>query len=204
MITEDQQEQAALYVLGLLGLGEQHRLAEQARADTELRELLWSLQRTMERLVLAIPATAPPPSLKAKVLQRIQAQTSAATPRQLPLPANVAGGLRFLPGADTSGWKQLPITGAWIKLLSFQPDRGYAVLLGKLDAGVRYPAHTHAGPEDFYILTGDLHVSGRALGPGDFHHADAGSAHEENYSVEGCTLLAVLTADDPLVNFAMA
>src|ERR1017187_5135300 len=82
MITEHQQEQAALYVLGLLGLGEQHRLAEQARADTELRELLWSLQRTMERLVLAIPATAPPPSLKAKVLQRIQAQTSAATARQ--------------------------------------------------------------------------------------------------------------------------
>src|ERR1017187_5275571 len=80
MITEHQQEQAALYVLGLLGLGEQHRLAEQARADTELRELLWSLQRTMERLVLAIPATAPPPSLKAKGMQRLQAQTSAGPP----------------------------------------------------------------------------------------------------------------------------
>jgi len=69
---------------------------------------------------------------------------------------------------------------------------------------VRYPAHTNAGPEDFYILTGDLHVSGRALGPGDFHHADAGSQHAENYSVEGCTLLAVLTADDPLVSFALS
>ena len=38
----------------------------------------------------------------------------------------------------------------------------------------------------------------------DFHHADGGSQHEENYSVEGCTLLAVLTTDDPLVAFAMA
>jgi hypothetical protein len=37
-----------------------------------------------------------------------------------------------------------------------------------------------------------------------FHHADAGSQHEENYSVEGCTLLAVLTTSDPLVAFAMA
>jgi anti-sigma factor ChrR (cupin superfamily) len=107
-------------------------------------------------------------------------------------------------GAAGSEWKQLPIPGAWIKLLSAQPDRGYAVLLGKLDPGVRYPAHVNVGPEDFYILTGDLHVGDRAMGPGDFHHADAGSAHQENYSVEGCTLLAVLTMDDPLVSFAMA
>jgi anti-sigma factor ChrR (cupin superfamily) len=107
-------------------------------------------------------------------------------------------------GAETSGWKPLPIPGAWIKLLSFEPARGYAVLLGKLDPGVRYPAHTNAGPEDFYILTGDLHVGDHRLGPGDFHHADAGSLHGENHSVEGCTLLAVLTTDDPLVSFAMS
>jgi anti-sigma factor ChrR (cupin superfamily) len=204
MITEQQQEQAALYVLGLLSPEDQHRFAEQARSDAELRELLWSLQRTLERVVLALPAQAPPPTLKAKVLQHIQAHTADTTIRQSPLPGGVAAGLRFLPGADTSGWKQLPVPGAWIKLLSFQPDRGYAVLLGKLNPGVRYPAHTNVGPEDIYILTGDLHVSGRALGPGDFHHADAGSAHEVNYSVEGCTLLAVLTVDDPLVSFAMA
>jgi anti-sigma factor ChrR (cupin superfamily) len=105
---------------------------------------------------------------------------------------------------DTTGWKQLPVPGASIKLLSFEPSRGYAVLLGKLEPGTRYPAHTNAGPEDFYILTGDLHVSGRRLGSGDFHHADAGSAHAENYSVEGCTLLAVLTVDDPLVSLAMS
>jgi anti-sigma factor ChrR (cupin superfamily) len=204
MITEHQQEQAALYALGLLGAEEQHLFAEQARANTELRELLLSLQRTMERFVLALPATTPPPALKAKVLQRIQAETAATTSHPAPLPADVVGGLRFLPAAAAGGWKQLPVRGAWVKFLSLQSDRGYAILLGKLDAGVRYPAHSHAGPEDFYILTGDLHVSGRTLGPGDFHHADAGSAHEENYSVEGCTLLAVLTVDDTLVRFAMA
>jgi anti-sigma factor ChrR (cupin superfamily) len=69
---------------------------------------------------------------------------------------------------------------------------------------VRYPAHTNVGPEDFYILTGDLRVGDQVLRAGDFHHADAGSYHEENYSVEGCTLVAVLTTDDPLVQFAMA
>lgn len=113
-------------------------------------------------------------------------------------------GHRFLQGAAKAEWKQLPIPGAYVKLLSLERERGYAVLLGKLDPGVRYPAHTNVGPEDFYILTGDLHVGVRKLTAGDFHHADAGSLHSENYSVEGCTLLAVLTLDDPLVAFAMA
>jgi anti-sigma factor ChrR (cupin superfamily) len=76
-------------------------------------------------------------------------------------------------------------------------------LLGKIGAGVQYPAHVNAGPEDFYILSGELVVGNRRLVAGDFHHADKGSHHEVNYSEHGCTLLAVLTADDPLVMFAM-
>ena len=75
---------------------------------------------------------------------------------------------------------------------------------GKQEPGARYPAHVNAGPEDFFILTGDLVIGERKMRAGDFHHADSGSQHAENYSVEGCTLLAVLTTDDPLVSFAMA
>ncbi len=201
MITEQQQEQAALCALGLLSAEEQERFATEVRSNSELRELLWSMQRTTDSIALAGPVATVPAELKGKVLQRIRAGGTRPT-RESTAPVEV--GLRFRKGDEAMGWKQLPLPGAWIKLLSFEPSRGYAVLLGKLDPGVRYPAHTNVGPEDFYILTGDLHVSGRALGPGDFHHADAGSQHDENYSVEGCTLLAVLTADDPLVSFALS
>jgi anti-sigma factor ChrR (cupin superfamily) len=113
-------------------------------------------------------------------------------------------GLRFEDSAAQKDWKALPIPGAYIKLLSLEKERGYAVLMGKLDPGTRYPAHVNAGPEDFFILTGDLVIGDRKMRAGDFHHADGGSQHAENYSVEGCTLLAVLTTDDPLVAFAMA
>ena len=204
MITEQQQEQAALFALGLLGAEEEAQFAAQVHASAELRDFLWSLQRTVDRVALTAPARTPPAALKEKALARVQARSTARVPQPPPPAAAVVSGLRFLPGSENSGWKALPVRGAWIKLLSFEPQRGYAVLLGKLEPGVRYPAHTNAGPEDFYILTGDLHVSNQVLGPGDFHHADAGSVHGENYSVEGCTLLAVLTTDDPLVSFAMA
>jgi len=201
MTTEHQQEQASLYVLGALTPAEQQAFEAELRGNAALRELVRGLQRAASSLATATPEVPLPPGLKEKVLQRVGAA------EKLKVPANAAAifaGHRFEPGADQSGWKQLPVPGAYIKLLSLERERGYAVLLGKLDAGVRYPAHTNVGPEDFYILTGDLVVGDRKLRAGDFHHADSGSLHGENYSVEGCTLLAVLTTDDPLVAFAMA
>lgn len=202
MINDQQKELAACYVLGELDASQEHDFSAQVRASPELRDFLISLQNTMDRLWLAAPATPPPAALKNKVLDRIRAQTTKGAPIASNPAPGLPQGLRFLAN-DETGWKPLPIPGAFIKLLSLQLDRGYAVLLGRLDPGVRYPAHVNAGPEDFYLLTGDLHVGEQVLRAGDFHHADAGSFHTENYSVEGCTLLAVLTTDDPLVQLAM-
>lgn len=219
MITEQQQEQASLYVLGALTASEQRAFETELRGNAGLRELVIELQRTTNLMAQTGPQTKPPQSLKEKVLRRIeqtQAEVGHVTPcvpssdtrgaqrTARPTAATAIAGLHFLDAAAESGWKQLPVPGAFIKLLSLEKERGYAVLLGKIEAGVRYPAHENAGPEDFYILSGDLVVGVRKLRAGDFHHADSGSKHEVNYSVEGCTLLAVLTTDDPLVQFAMA
>jgi anti-sigma factor ChrR (cupin superfamily) len=203
MSSEQQQEQASLYVAGALTPGEREAFEAELRGNPSLRDLVRRFERAADLLVQAIPPVAPPPGVKEKVLQRIDQKEEAPAKTSMNIPAMLAGH-RFLTADNQTGWKQLPIPGAWIKLLSLERERGYAVLMGKLEPGVRYPAHTNAGPEDFFILTGDLHIGERKLQAGDFHHADAGSLHEENHSVEGCTLLAVLTTDDPLVAFAMA
>jgi len=199
MTSEQQQEQASLYVLGALSAAEQQSFEAQMSSNAELRGLVRSLQRTASLMVATVPQVALPSGLKEKVLGHIGAV--AGEPTIGPLQA---AGFLFHGAADPKGWKELPVKGAWIKLLSLEKEKNYAVLLGRLEAGVRYPAHTHAGAEELYILTGDLHIGDRALGPGDFHHADPGTAHGVNYSVEGCTLLAVLPADHELVKFAMA
>ncbi|MSU58921.1 MAG: hypothetical protein EXS35_12275 [Pedosphaera sp.] len=199
MISEQQQEQASLYALGALSEADTRVFEAELRGNAELVTLVRGLQRTADLLAAARPLT-PPRALKAKVLERIEAL--AGTPARPALAA--LAGLSFVDGAEKKAWKALPIPGAFIKLLSLERERGYAVLLGKLEPGVRYPAHVNAGPEDFFIVTGDLVIGERKLVAGDFHHAAKGSRHEENYSVDGCTLLAVLTTDDPLVAFAMA
>ena len=206
MITEHQQEQAGLYALGALPEPEREAFEIELRADAGLRDFTRSLMRAADAIALSAPPVKLPDGLKASVLRRIEAEVAQSAPAGIscePM-ANPALGLSFLMAAETAAWKQLPISGAWIKLLSLERERGYAVLLGKLDPGTRYPAHVNAGPEDFYVLTGDLHIGATRLNGGDFHHADGGSWHEENWSEAGCTLIAVLTLDDPLVAFAMA
>jgi anti-sigma factor ChrR (cupin superfamily) len=182
-----------------LKASEQEAFEAELSGNSELQLFTRSLQSAMASFACASPTVALPPGLKDKVWRLIEETEAAQAAPHLP-----PMGLSFALAAGESGWKQLPIPGASIKLLSLQRDRGYAVLLGKLEAGARYPAHLNAGPEDFYILTGDLVIGGRKLVAGDFHHADAGSQHEENHSVEGCTLLAVLTTSDPLVALAMS
>ena len=202
MISEQQQEQASLYALGALPASEHRAFEAELLDNPELLELTRSLQRTTNLMAGATPDVELPASLKGRVLLRIDQLEKPKAPAA-PAALGLAG-LRFANTNDPTGWKPLPIPGAWIKLLSLEKERGYAVLMGKLEAGARYPAHVNAGPEDFLVLTGDLHIGSQRLGPGDFHHADGGSKHEENYSVEGCTLISVLTTDDPLVAFAMA
>jgi anti-sigma factor ChrR (cupin superfamily) len=203
MITEQQQEQASLYALGALSEAEAHAFEAELRGNAELRELVRSLQRTADLYAAFATSVSPPTALREKLLGRIAAHETAKQSANKP-PLTALAGLRFLEGADQKDWKPLPVTGAYIKLLSLEKERGYAVLMGKLDPGTRYPAHTNAGPEDFFVLTGDLVIGDRKLVAGDFHHADKGTHHTENYSEEGCTLLAVLTTDDPLVVFATA
>ena len=200
MIHERQQEQASLYVLGALAAAERDVFERELRANAELRTLVRELQRTTGLLAMTAPQLSPPTELRNKVLERIRASEPAPERPPIAIPP----GLRFLDASQQGRWKQLPVPGAWIQLLSLEREQGYAVLLGKLDPGARYPAHVNIGPEDLYILTGDLHIGDRRLTPGDFHHADAGSHHDVNYSVEGCTLISVLPADHPLVAAAMA
>lgn len=203
MISEQQQEQASLYALGALSAAERQEFEASLRAQPELRALVRDLQNTAEALAKAVPQVTPPAELRARVLQSAGAPETLS--RQLPFtgPA-VDPAFFFVAARDASGWKQLPVPGASLKLLSADRERGYAVLLGRLEAGVRYPAHSHKSPEDIFLLTGDLTIAGRRLGPGDFHHCDAGTEHPVNYSEGGCTLLAVLTLDHDLAKFAMA
>src|SRR6478672_12821023 len=108
MITEQQQEQAVLYALGVLGAEEESRFQNELRINHELVGLLRSLQQMVDRIALSAPVYQPPASLKNKLLLRIQAgqaRGASVAPSQVEV---LTKGLKFLAGTETSGWKQLP------------------------------------------------------------------------------------------------
>ncbi len=192
-------ELAALHALGALDESEarefQRLLAEEtASGRAELR----AFENVAAALAKTAPSALPSPGLKERLMRRLD---PPAPPdprldqlRQLLPP--LKEGLGFVPSAETTGWLPLPVRGAYFRLLSLDQARGCAVALGKLDPGAHYPAHRHFGPEDIYMLSGDLHIGPQLLRAGDYHHAAAGSSHPVNHSDGGCTLLIVISTQD--------
>jgi anti-sigma-K factor RskA len=75
MISEEQQDQAALYALGLLGEDEDVAFESELRANAELRDLVRELREAAGGLALAAPSLLPPASLKQRIMSEVGLET---------------------------------------------------------------------------------------------------------------------------------
>lgn len=191
------QDLAAVHALGALDGEDARTFLERLTADPAAQNEFRSFQAVAEGLARSV-AVPPPAGLKETILRRAavaRARAEAAKRIEGLIPPG-QDGLGFLKGAAEADWIPLQVPGAFVKLLSFDPTTRYAVVLGKLEPGSRYPEHTHVQAEDIFMLSGDLHVGNETIHAGDFHHAESGSRHGVNWSETGCTLLAVLSQED--------
>jgi anti-sigma factor ChrR (cupin superfamily) len=95
---------------------------------------------------------------------------------------------------DEGAWKPFSVPGAFTRHLS--TGNGRVTFLLRLDPATRFPQHGHSGPEDCYVVAGELEVDGTPYGAGDFLHAAAGSGHGRIFSRSGCTLLLTIAQED--------
>ena len=98
--------------------------------------------------------------------------------------------------AAEGDWIQTGVAGVQMKILAIDRARDRVTMLIKGDAGARYPAHRHSGPEECYVIRGSVHVEGRLLHAGDFHHAEGDSDHAELWTEGGVEVLIVASASD--------
>jgi quercetin dioxygenase-like cupin family protein len=122
-----------------------------------------------------------------------------APPRHLKerVMASVAATGRLFTIRESEGeWKDPGIPGIAIKILSMDRQRQRAVLLVRAAAGAVYPSHSHTGPEECYVISGEVVVQGQRLRAGDFHHADAGSAHDALVTDTGAEVMLVVDPAD--------
>jgi quercetin dioxygenase-like cupin family protein len=197
---------AELHLLGVSSEGEsaawhRHREAGCARCDAELA----SASRALASLDLAFaleaaPQAEPPPELRARLLERIQAERSATEGqvwKRWRGDARTEGGLSTI-RADEGAWQSTAFDGVDVKPLSVDARRRFVTMLVRMAPGSSYPGHRHAGREECYVLSGELKVGDRVLRQGDYQLADTGSQHGVQSSDTGCCLLIVSSQDDEL------
>lgn len=88
--------------------------------------------------------------------------------------------------------------GIECKLLATDTERHRVSMLVRLAPGASYPAHTHAGVEELYLLDGELWIDERKLSPGDYNYGAPGAGDERVWSETGCTCLLVTSTKDTL------
>src|SRR4030095_371225 len=98
MISEEQQDQAALYALGLLGAEEDAAFESELRTNAELRDLVRELRDAASDLALTAPSLLPPASLK----QRIMGEIALETKRVVPMPTRRVS-LGWIPWSIAAG-----------------------------------------------------------------------------------------------------
>lgn len=117
MITERQQENAALHALGLLEGAERADFENELAGNKELQPLVASLTQASAAIALTVPQIAPPATLKASILDAVSASITAAPVAPAPAPVVSFPPIRWLPLAAAAA---LAITALWLGSQNFR------------------------------------------------------------------------------------
>ena len=94
-------------------------------------------------------------------------------------------------------WEEVA-PGIECKLLATDTERHRVSMLVRLAPGASYPAHTHAGVEELYLLDGELWIDERKLVPGNYNYGAPGAGDDRVWSETGCTCVLVTSTKDVL------
>jgi hypothetical protein len=105
--------------------------------------------------------------------------------------------LRPVPEWEEPAWEEVA-PGIFCKLMATDTKEHRVSMLVRLLPGVEYPAHTHAGLEELFLLDGELWIDDRKLHPGDYNRAEARSGDKRVWSETGCTCVLITSTQDIL------
>jgi anti-sigma factor ChrR (cupin superfamily) len=183
MIPEDLEALALADAVGLLDADDQRDLhARVAALPPDVQAQVADIYDITVSIAAAAPQIDPP----ARLRDRLMAQVGQ--------PAHYT-----LTAAD-GDWQPTPLPGITTRILAIDRARGLVTMLVRGEAGAVYPSHHHTAPEECYVIRGTVHIEGRVLHAGDFHHADADSDHGDLVTPDGAEVLIVGGIADYLPN----
>ena len=97
-------------------------------------------------------------------------------------------------------WVDGPLPGIRLRHLHTDEENDRVTYLVRAEAGIEFPAHVHHGPEECYVIEGELFSGNVRMPAGDYQFAEAGSHHEPQRCPTGCLLLLVSSRQDALIS----
>jgi anti-sigma factor ChrR (cupin superfamily) len=112
--------------------------------------------------------------------------------------AQLATPFTFVP-ENAGEWQATSVAGIEARQLYVDATQDRATFLVRMAAGTSYPAHVHGGPEECFVVQGDLKVGDLIMKAGDYQRAEPGSTHGVQSTERGCVLLLVSSLSDEIV-----
>ena len=218
-LDEEWRDRASAYVLGALDDREAREYSSHLERCAACRREVDDVTRVQMELGRA-SSVAPDPSLWDRVLARVRnadhdadpGETAATKPdhverwarspqiwKQWSEPTERERTLLAFVGGQEGAFEPTGLPGVEAKSLHVDRANDRATFLVRMVAGSSYPAHVHGGPEECYVLQGDLRVGGLHMRAGDYQHAERGSRHGTQTTDGGCLLLLVSSLRDEIV-----
>jgi len=197
------EELAALYAAGALTIETREAVdARLATGDIALQRAIAGFDSAALSLFEAVPEKTPPPHVREKLLSLIDQESNDAPTANPQVwkhwQSEVMDSPLLIRRSDDQAWEPTGIDGIETRPLFVDRERNQTTMLVRMAGGTAYPRHLHAGPEECYVLEGDLHVGEEVLYAGDYQRAAPGSHHPVQSTEKGCLLLLVSSLSDEL------
>jgi anti-sigma factor ChrR (cupin superfamily) len=157
---------------------------------------LTDMRESLALLPLALPPAPLPDRLRNRVLSATRSEPAADQVWKQWAPP-VAAGLHVVRQGEGS-WENVA-PGITARRLYVDPERDTVTMLVRMEPGSSYVPHRHAGPEQCFVLKGDLFDGESRFYAGDFQCASAGSKHGIQSTESGCLLFIVSSLRDELI-----
>lgn len=189
----ERRDLVASYALSALDSTDTQLMAEHLPECLECQQEYYSLGPLTGALTAWRTQTLPPPTpIWSRLAERI-AKAPRKKPATPPPQVTWSGAQNW----QEPEWEQAA-PGITCKLLSTDKEGDRVSMLVRLEPGVSYPPHRHAGVEELYLLEGELWIEDRKLYPGDFNRAEPGTSDQRVYSETGCMCLLITSPSDQL------
>ena len=202
--TESIHTLAPLYALGTLDPDEMLRFEGHLRAGCPAcEEEIDAHERVTAEMALLVPAVEPPAGLRSRILDAVGTPTrddsSNSTQVWKQWTAPESSSEWFLLRGRDGDWEGTDIEGVSVRRLFADPVRDKVTMLVRMSPGSSYPSHRHGGPEECYVLEGDLRIGDLIMQKGDYQRVERQSVHPVQSTDGGCLLLIVSSFHDEIL-----